>query len=284
MISEMITNENKYNYKKLIPKEFLNINKENYVLIGVKSENEPLGMLMCQLIDKNGVVLFSKIDKSVPIKSEEIADSLLQELEELLLKKGIRYVFCFHNEIRKDNYFKEVLKNREWLTSEGQYEYLINPRRITMPSVLPKLNEKFQLLNLEKINIGDLELLINQINKTVNSNELIPSLELIDLSKSYFLVCENKAVGWFIVNKNEDESEEKLLLSRFYVIDKFREFKVSASFVKYAMYQVYLNHKYKYLVLNVVKSDIKLNDIMIKGFLGEVEEKKTILRSFKKLA
>ncbi|AQS11170.1 hypothetical protein CLOBY_33240 [Clostridium saccharobutylicum] len=283
MISEIIIDENKYDYRELIPKEFFDINKEKYIIIGTKSKNEPLGILICELIDKNGVILFSKIDKSVHSRYEEITNSLFQALERLLFEKGIQYVFCFHNEKIKDNYFKEVLESREWLTSEDQYEYLMNPKKITMSSVPPKLDKKFQLLNLGKMNIDNLELLINQINKTVNSSELIPSLELIDLSKSYFLIYENKAVGWFIVNKNEDELEEKLLLSRFYVINKFREFKVSNSFVKYAMYQVYSSYKYKYLALNVLKNDSKLNDIIKKGFLGKVEEKKTILRSFKKL-
>lgn len=283
MISEIIIDENKYDYRELIPKGFFDINKEKYIMIGTKSKSEPLAMLICELIDKNGVVLLSKIDKSNPEKSKEIANSLFQKLEESLFKEDIKHVFCFHDDKREDNYFRELLKSRDWLTSEDQYEYLMNPKKITMSLVPPKLNEKFQLLNLQKMNIDDLQLLINKINKTVNSNELIPSLALIDLFKSYFLIYENKAVGWFIVNKNEDELEEKLLLSRFYVIDKFREFKVSASFVKYSMYQVYLSYKYKYLVLNVLKSDSKLNDIIMKGFLGEVEEKKTILRSFKKL-
>lgn len=283
MISEIIINENKYDYRELIPKEFFDINKEKYIIIGTKSKNESLGILICELIDKNGVVLFSKIDKSNLERSKEIVDSLFYKLEELLLKEDIKNVFCFHDDEREDNYFKEFLKSGDWLTSEDQYEYLINPKKITMSSAPPKLNEKFQLLNLQKMNIDYLQLLISKINKTVNSNELIPSLALIDLSKSYFLIYENKAVGWFIVNKNEDELEEKLLLSRFYVINKFREFKVSILFIKYAMYKVYLNYKYKHLVVNVLKSDSKINNIIIKGLLGDVEEKKTILRSFKKL-
>lgn len=117
----------------------------------------------------------------------------------------------------------------------------------------------------------------------VNSNELILLLVLIDLFKSYFLIYENKVVGWFIVNKNEDELEEKLFLFCFYVINKFREFKVFIFFIKYVMYKVYLNYKYKYFVVNVLKSDSKINNIIIKGFLGDVEEKKIILRFFKKL-
>lgn len=118
MISEIIINENKYDYRELIFKEFFDINKEKYIIIGIKFKNELLGIFICELIDKNGVVLFLKIDKLNLERFKEIVDFLFYKLEELFLKEDIKNVFCFYDDEREDNYFKEFLKSGDWLILE----------------------------------------------------------------------------------------------------------------------------------------------------------------------
>lgn len=72
-----------------------------------------------------------------------------------------------------------------------------------------------------------------------------------------------------------------LSIARFYMEKEYRDVKITVPFFNNALYFSYKKMPYDTIVCNVVASQKKLIKIIDKGYLGNVKDKRAVIRSYK---
>lgn len=237
--------------------------KEGYISLGMKKDNQAIGLLIAEVSGDKAVILFMKVQSE---QEGQLLSAFVQVLEKVLNTNQVKYLFCFHPNTET---LTHAFQLANWTSSINQYEYVITAKQPKIYSLpLP-----FQIAECSRTNLEQL------YEKEIFTQDALPPFEVVNTANSYLLIENDQPIGWFITVIQPHSNV--LSIARFYMEKEFRDVKITIPFFNNALYHSYKKTPYDTIFGNVAASHKKAIKIIDKGYLGNVKEKKAVIRSYK---